>query len=245
MIIANTFPKSGTGLIRQLLQPFGGSEGHLKMFWGPTGERIPTRKTRALMATLRHEEGVMTAHLHWDIQFVNLFCDNKMLFLIRDPRDVIVSHAHYVKNTPMHHLHEYYKDQPIQKCFFQSMMGLPDAVDGYGSYDPFPDVANRFLPYLGWTKMDSVLLVRYEDLISIDNKDMEYRKIAGYLLPDSHKTADEFQVLIDEMWQCVKPSESITFRSGKAGRWQTEFNQVNKILFNSNFSWLLELMGYA
>ena len=241
MIIANVFPKSGTGLIRQILEPFGKEHGHLKMFWGPTGERVPTAKTKMLMSHMRHEEGVMTAHLHWDVQFAELFRNNKMLFLIRDPRDVIVSHAHYVKNEPIHHLHKYYKNEPIQKCYMQSMYGLPNAVDGHGTTDPFPDIANRFLPYLGWAYMDNVLVIRYENLV--ENIGRQCRRIASFICPKPPPSADVFNELINEMVRSSTPETSNTFRSGRVGDWETAFDQVNKDQFDRDFSWLLELMG--
>lgn len=237
MIIANTFPKSGTGLLRQLLEPFGKYCGHIGMYDGGTGEKFTDQKIANLVYKLCQQDGVITSHLHWKPLIANMLTPGtKMIMLIRDPRDVVVSHAYYIITTPEHSLHKFYKHLSKQECFSMSMMGIPDHET------EFPDIANRFLPYLGWAGMDYVLEVRYEELVEDINR--ECRNIASFIYPEPPPSADGFNNLIDEMASRVTPATSNTFRSGKVGEWKTEFNQRNKDQFEKHFSWFVEMIGY-
>lgn len=240
MIIANTFPKSGTGLLRQLLEPFGKYRGHLGMYDGGTGEKFADVRLAKLLYSLCQQDGVITAHLHWKPLISDQVkgTSTKMILLIRDPRDVVVSHAYYIIKTPEHSLHKFYKHLSKQECFSMSMMGIPDHET------EFPDIANRFLPYLGWAGMDDrdVLEVRYEDLVEEINA--ECRIIASFIYPKPPPEAAEFNILVSKMVSSVKPAASNTFRSGKIGEWKTEFDQANKDQFEKHFSWFVEMMGY-
>ena len=155
-----------------------------------------------------------------------------MIFLYRDPRDVVVSHAHYVLATESHSLHQYYKElEDIQECIRVSMVGLPHVK----SFD-FPDIANRFMPYMGWaecTYVDWFTSIRFEDLIM--NQVDIYPRLAKWLGDGGKYKA---------MMESIKAEESPTFRKGKVGSWVEEMSITNKELFLEHFNWLLLLLGY-
>ena len=68
-------------------------------------------------------------------------------FILRDPRDVVVSHVHYVTEMEPNHIHHRYYSQELHtfdERLRASILGIPDPAI------PFPDIRQRFLPYLGW-----------------------------------------------------------------------------------------------
>jgi hypothetical protein len=143
----------------------------------------------------------------------------------------------------MHSLHDYYKDKPLQECYFQSMAGLPDVVDGYGSPNPFPDIASRFLPYLGWAHMKNVLVISYEELVQdlADESYDVYTRIAEHITDNDFNKDPEGYV--GEMISSINPEKSVTYRAGNLGDWRKELSQHNQQYFNNNFEWLFDLMN--
>jgi len=228
MIIANTFPKSGTGLLRQILKPFGPDLGHASMYHGRDEKKRTTEEMVEILSEARKEDGYITAHFHWDTQTADALGDTPMIMLVRDPRDVIVSHAKYVFRSEAHHLHKYYRDREFkQSLIMTSMVGVLNLPKG-----EFPDIARRFTPYLGW--MQSAYILHFEDLIQRQEKTVE--ALAAFL-GDATKAT--------QMIQAIDPSSSFTFRKAAVGDWEEEFSDEEKEYFNKRFSWLLPLMGYG
>ncbi len=83
-------------------------------------------------------------------------------FIFRDPRDVVVSHVFYVTDMEARHVHhDYYASLPdFNSRLNVSILGRPDANI------EFPNISDRFTPYLGWLDQPSVLKIHFEDLIN-------------------------------------------------------------------------------
>ena len=75
---------------------------------------------------------------------------------------MVVSHVFYVTDMEARHVHhDYYQSLPdFDARLNVSILGRPDADI------EFPNIADRFAPYLGWLDHDEVLAVHFEDLIN-------------------------------------------------------------------------------
>lgn len=239
MIYANSFPKSGTGLLRQVLKPFGPDNQHFGMYDRVTGQPCKHQAVVNTLKKLNRLDGFVTTHLHWHPDFEEeIFPDHKMIILIRDPREVVVSHVKYVRAMPDHNLHKLYMSYEEKTCYWITMRGLPDSPAA------FPDLAARFLPYLGWCRGrgdHNVLTLSYAELKAYPSQTC--RKIASHIYPVPPPDVEDFNVLVGRMLAGIDPEKSNTYRPGDHKRWQDEMPEEAQEYFNEHFRWLLNLMN--
>jgi hypothetical protein len=104
-------------------------------------------------------------------------------FIFRDPRDVVVSHVFYVTDMEARHVHhDYYQSLPDFNARLRvSILGRPEADI------EFPNIADRFAPYLGWLDQPCVMKIHFEDLIH--DRPGTLNRIIDHLLALSPKEA--------------------------------------------------------
>ena len=130
------------------------------------------------------------------------------------------------------------------------MWGLP------GIDVEFPDIASRFLPYLGWAYMDNVLVITYEELmmdLADESYDVYWRiaeHVNAWFVPGEVEEVVDIgggltrhHFVVNKMVSSVKPKESGTFRAGKIGEWKEAFSQETKDYWDKYFRWLFDLMN--
>ncbi|MEW5941370.1 MAG: sulfotransferase domain-containing protein, partial [Chloroflexota bacterium] len=158
-------------------------------------------------------------------------------FIFRDPRDVVVSHVFYVTDMEARHVHhDYYQSLPdFNARLTASILGRPD------SGVEFPNIAERFAPYLGWLDHPRVLSLHFEDLIH--DRAATLTRIADHLLARLPLAAPKATVL-DALESAINPSKSPTFRSGKTGEWKKHFTEEHKSVFKEVAGELLMKLGY-
>lgn len=221
MLIINSFPKSGTNLAKAMVEQRNPYKGHVSQFNGSTGERVGDNKI--MEALLRVEgKGFITTHLHWSPELASLIsrAGITMVLLLRDNRDVIVSHAHYIKKEGAHHLHPYYKYANLTNRIWMSMRGIPGRL---------PNIADRLLPYLGWAHYDFIKVITYEELI---------KHPEGWItLLNHYAGTDISSSYVEEIRAHVKKGSS-TFRRGKTGEWREAFTQEQIDYYEAHFSWI-------
>src|SRR6185503_5376961 len=129
---------------------------------GESGVKRAPEQALAWLDALRPCD-VASAHLFARPQTVAHVCSSKFIpyFIFRDPRDVVVSHVFYVTEMASRHVHhEYYQSLPEFNARLKvSILGRPDADI------EFPNIAERFAPYLDWLNHPEVLTIHFEDLI--------------------------------------------------------------------------------
>lgn len=152
----------------------------------------------------------------------------KVLFNVRDPRDVIVS--------------EYFS---ILKIISSGKgKGFPNLFSSDGRYliehdDPIQELieldATRWPLWLGWLDHDFTRMVRYEDLRL--NGLEELIKIRDWLMP--------YQINVDSCQIRLSPAkDNPTFRRGIVGEWKEVFKSHHRELAENLLGGVISRLGY-
>lgn len=247
VLFANSFPKSGTHLLTQVLQGFtrlgpavDSGLPAVVTYRGDTGRERPASDIMADLERLLPGD-IAYGHLHALPQAVQYLCQTGFaaFFILRDPRDVVVSHVHYVTDIEPDHIHHAYYTQVLQdfdQRLRTSILGLPD------ENIPFPDIYQRFAPYLGWLEHPEVLCLRYEDFLQ--DREHTLGMILDHATRGGFPVAQDRQAAIRVLADSIDPQRSPTFRNGKIGGWQAQFSPEHKTLFKRVSGELLIRLGY-
>jgi len=245
VLLGISFPKSGTHLLDQILLGFSKVAPYAKRlhsfyaeYEGESGVKRTPGQALAWLASLRPCD-VASAHLFARPEAVARVCSPKFIsyFIFRDPRDVVVSHVFYITEMESRHVHhEYYQSLPdFDSRLKVSILGRAD------TNIEFPNIAERFTPYLDWLNHPEVLTIHFEDLIH-DRAATLTRIIDHFLAQVPLHTSR--QLILDSLESSINPSRSPTFRSGKTGEWEKYFTGEHKKIFKDVAGNLLVKLGY-
>jgi sulfotransferase 6B1 len=150
---------------------------------------------------------------------------------------VVVSHVFYVTDMEERHVHhEYYLSLPnFDSRLNASILGRPDLDI------EFPNIAERFEPYLDWLNHSEVLSIHFEDLIH-ERAAILTRILDHFLARVPLSTPRNLIVVALEA--SINPKRSPTFRSGKTGEWRKYFTDEHKRTFKDVAGNLLVKLGY-
>jgi hypothetical protein len=181
-------------------------------------------------------------HVRYSEYFANLLVTGglRSIHVIRDPRDVAVSHAHYMMARPRHPFHRHYRelgDWTARLAF--SITGGP--VPGVGF---LTSLAGRYRLMEGWARDPQVLQVRFEDLVGSaggGDDQSQHEAIAEILqFVGQEPRAETVSQIVDTLF-----GGTSTFRQGQIGGWQEAFEPAHIDLFRSQANDLLERWGYT
>jgi hypothetical protein len=245
VLLGISFPKSGTHLLDQILLGFSNVAPYAKRlhsfyaeYEGESGRKRSPEQALAWLDSL-HPGDIGSAHLFARTEAVSRACSPKFVpyFIFRDPRDVVVSHVFYVTDMEARHVHhDYYQRLPDFAARLKaSILGRPDAGI------EFPNISERFAPYLGWLDQPAVMAIHFEDLIHDRPETLNH--IIDHLLTRLPIQAPR-QVILDSLESSINPQRSPTFRSGKTGEWKKHFTGEHRRLFKEVAGDLLVKLGY-
>jgi len=245
VLLGISFPKSGTHLLDQILLGFAKVAPYAKRlhsfyaeYEGESGAKRPPEAAARWVDSLQPGD-VASAHLFARAEITRRVCGGGFIpyFIFRDPRDVVVSHVFYVTDMEARHVHHaYYQSLPnFEARLMASILGRPDAQI------EFPNIAERFAPYLGWLNQAEVLSLHFEELI-------EDRAAALTRILNHARSRAEFsappQKILAALEESINPKKSPTFRSGKTGEWKKHFTPQHKKIFKEAAGDLLIQLGY-
>ena len=245
ILLGISFPKSGTHLLDQILLGFSNVAPYSKRlhsfyaeYEGESGVKRTPEQAFAWLDSLRPRD-VASAHLFARPETVARVCSPRFIpyFIFRDPRDVVVSHVFYVTDMEARHVHhDYYQSLPdFDSRLRVSILGRPNTEI------EFPDIADRFTPYLGWLDHDKVLSIHFEDLIL--DRTSALTRIMDHFLARAPLHAPR-QLILNSLEASINPGQSPTFRSGKTGEWKKHFTDEHKKIFKDVAGDLLVRLGY-
>ncbi|WKZ46262.1 MAG: sulfotransferase domain-containing protein [Anaerolineales bacterium] len=245
ILLGISFPKSGTHLLDQILLGFSNVAPYAKRlhsfyaeYEGESGIKRAPKQALRWLDPLRPRD-VASAHLFARPEAVARVTSSKFIpyFIFRNPRDVVVSHVFYVTEMEKNHVHHaYYQSLPDFDARLKvSILGRPDAdVE-------FPNIAERFAPYMDWLNHPEVLPIHFEDLIH--DRAAALTRIMDHFLARVPLQAPR-QSILDSLESAINPTKSPTFRSGKTGEWKKYFTDEHKKIFNEVAGDLLIRLGY-
>lgn len=246
LLFGNSFPKSGTHLLTQILAGFSQlgpvAESGLPPVLTFEGESGKPRPLKRILAELERflPGDIGYGHLHAFPEVIDFMRGQgkAAYFIYRDPRDVVVSHVFYVTDINNRHVHHdhYMQLKDFDERLKVSILGRPELEH------PFPDIRARFEPFLPWLTQNDVLSLRYEDLI----KDAQggLSAIFEHALKRGFIYSGDKPAALASLAAAIQPERSPTFRSGKTGGWRDHFNEAHKILFKEVSGDLLVRLGY-
>jgi hypothetical protein len=251
-VLCNSVPKSGTHLLAQILESLPGVRSFGTFLASIPPVRYRERRPRTVHRRIsRFVSGeLVRGHLFYRPEYECALADRSTVhFLIyRDPRDVVVSEAHYLAEMAWwHRLHRAFRRLPDMESRFQL------AIEGASEQEVggwFPDLAARFRPYVDWMGRPGVLAVRYEDLVGGDRERvlgdivdfwLESRGDAGD--PGDGSVAGRAD-LIRAALEAIDPLRSHTFRRGGSGGWRSELSRHNVETLRRVAGPLLVELGY-
>ncbi|MDD5467441.1 MAG: hypothetical protein PHS96_06520 [Anaerolineales bacterium] len=247
VLFANSFPKSGTHLLTQVLQAFpqvgpavDSGLPAIVTYRGDTGEE---RGVEEILRELRRLSwgDIAYGHLHALPDIVAHLRRDGMAtyFILRDPRDVAVSHVHYVTEMEPRHIHHRYYTQELHS--FEARLSA-SIVGRQEAEWHFPDIRSRFEPYLGWLELPEVLTLRFEAFLQ--DQAGTTGLVFDHAVQRGFPSYLQRQAAIRTLLENIRPQRSPTFRSGKAGGWQTQFTPEHKRQFKEVAGDLLIRLGY-
>jgi len=228
-VLSISIPKAGTHLVERALC------SHPDLHRRLTRTVFPQQVERLEHLLDRQRAGeVICAHLH-STERVRAAVERhapRVLFVVRDPRDVVVSQAHYVAARRDHAWHDAVRDKPdLRERVRVFIDGDPDrGISGIG----------RVLDlYSGWLDLPGVRVVRYENLIDPEARPGEVAALFGWLgvRDDPGLAARIARRLIS--------SQSVTFRRGKTGEWREVMDDELLAAFQRAAGDRLARYGYA
>jgi hypothetical protein len=244
-VFANSFPKSGTHLLVQLVEGLPNRTNYGAFLASQTSSFQLRERTAG--STCRFIRGfvpgeIIRGHLYFEPQYAKRLAERNTVnyFVYRDPRAVVVSEAHYLREmNRWHRLSPYFRRAPtIADAISLSINGLNPPVPGI----LYPNIAARFARYHGWLHQADCLAIRYEDLVSESRTGVIQQMTELYA---AHcKTRSNIEEWVRAMTAAIAPQKSHTFRSGKKSGWRQEFTPQHRRQFNDVAGKLLIELGY-
>lgn len=224
-ILANSFPKSGTHLLVQVLEGLPGVRNYDSFIASVPPIRFVERTDRVILRRIGWivPGEMVSAHLYYKELYVRRLVEKgaAIFFIYRDPRDVVISEAHYLTYmNRWHRAHRYFAHHLHTDAdrIMASIRGIPREAVGYD----FPNIAERFRPYTPWISDEHALGVRFEDLVGVKQR-KTVRRIVGFA---AERIGEQVQLesAVNECLRRIDPSRSRTFREGKTGAWRETFS---------------------
>jgi hypothetical protein len=233
----NSIPKSGTHLVKQLL--LGIPDIQNDELKGLYGELSYNKDAVEWLINLKDNE-FLNGHIFYSHEWEELLerCSLKQIFMIRDPRDVVVSMAYFIPKLPEHDLYELFTATGMthKKRLLMLIRGI--------NTHSHPDIGEWFTHFMGWLNHPSVLTLSYEELMLSRASCLSSTKKIARFVTEDQLSPDDLEHLALKMIENLHPQKSPTFRKGKIGGWKDEFTEEMKETFKSAAGDLLISLGY-
>lgn len=226
-VVSTSIPKAGTHLLERTLclHPDLHRKLHRKVF-----DDNPANMGQLLKRTVPGQ--VICGHVIYSEEMAQTIAANDAisLFIVRDPRDIVVSHAHYIKNFEGHEWNHLVAERPD----LDSRIRLFIEGDEEAGIESIGEVLNGFS---GWLEHADVT-VRYEDLVAPETREDTASELFDRLGVPLDQSA--LRRITD---RTVSPV-SVTFRKGRSGEGRRSFNPELEELYTQVAGPFLERYGY-
>ena len=163
----------------------------------------------------------------------------KIIQVLRDPRAIALSNAHYLAKQEKHPMHSFYKALPD----FDSQLAFSitgGKIDANLSLNSIAERAKLIAP---WVEQADVLSIRFEDLIGSlggGSDELQHRAILNVLnFLNLDMDDSQLQHIQDNLF-----GTSTTFRQGQIDSWRDSFKEMHLELYNAIAADLTKSWGY-
>ncbi len=228
-VVVISVPKAGTHLVERLLCL------HPRVYRPLVRTLHPQNVERygGLSAVLNRLKpgGVLITHLHYSEEVNNLLINSgvKVIVVIRDPRDIVVSQAFYMARNPEHPYHKYASNLSLKERLYRAIVG--DLEHRY------PSIRQTLECFAGWLETEC-FLIRYEQAVDDSHRPHVVQRLFTYL---GMQLSNES---IAHISQRAISNASPTFRKGSSGEWKQYFDEELFELFLKTCGDLMEKYGY-
>lgn len=224
-VVFTSIPKAGTHLTERLLclHPY---------YYRTMTSTISSPDRLTQHAASLSNGQLLCAHIQYSSAIDDFLRERgiKVVFSLRDPRDILVSRAHYIYVTPDHYLHGLALRYPnLRDRIAVLIEGEPNS-----RLVPYREI---LLGFAGWLSTDAIV-VRFEDLADQHRRPGVVTDVFGRLgIP-----VDE--VRREKIAASTVSAASPTFRRGTSGEWKDVFNESLLRLFHDAVGDILPVLGY-
>lgn len=175
---------------------------------------------------------ILVSHLHYSQSYYDTLkqANVKGVFVVRDPRDIVVSRAFYVARTRKHPYHQYVAGMPMEEQLLRAIIGDPKR-----EYPPIRETLERFS---GWIDK-GLLVLRFEDLIATQSRGNAIQQLYEYV------NLDVSDKMVSAILSELVSEASPTFRAGKVGGWANYLKDDIYRVFLDEAGDLMERYGYG
>lgn len=169
--------------------------------------------------------------------------DVRTIQVIRDPRDVLVSHAHFFAKKRDYFLHELFSELSFDDRVEATLRG-GRFLNGKLHLESFSAVLSRVDPWVSQS-FDDVLVIRFEDLVGVhgggdrSSQIETIQRIGRFLGWDQPLHEEEMARLTNELF-----GGTHTFRKGKIGSWREELSASQQEVVGEQIGPFLAAWGY-
>jgi len=225
-ILVNSLPKSGTHLLLQIARALPSTRYFGSFIAQAPSITMRLRSQAEINARIDRivPSEVIGGHLHFTEETAEALKRKNVLhlFIYRDPRDVVISEAHYLAEmNRWHRLHKTFKRVRDK----QERIKL--AIEGTG-LPSYPRVDKRFNAFLAWQSAKDCLILRYEHLLNPATLKRSIYQIVDAFIRHGGHVCDQQELAI-KLINSISPKRSHTFHRGGIARWRQGMSKDNQL----------------
>jgi Sulfotransferase domain len=257
-VFVNSVPKAGTHLVMRALELMGMdvdkphhiSAAQAERFTCPEGPQVPVGISTPVLVSLQRlrdmvravpANEVLAGHVPHSAGFADLLSELRcrMVLVIRDPRDVVVSLAFHMINVVDNSLYAWAQTVSADERLMAAIRGLPGEA---GQPSRLLDVNQRFRSILPFVHHPNAMLVHFEQTIGArgGGDDQEQQHLLRRLSTFAGRKGADLAMVHREIF-----GNSATFRKGTTGQWKEHLKPEHKAAMKQIAGPLLIELGYA
>lgn len=215
-VLLNSIPKAGTHLLETALERYPLLRNAGKRTVSCAGPTVSAPVLRAIGGIGRG--AFLNAHVVAAPPLLEVVQQRgiRVLLMIRDPRDIVVSHFKYVGGIDKtHRLYEHYRNLPDDEA------RLMASITGVGELRP--SIGELLRQFEAWMDLDNTLVCRFEDFIGPRGGGSAAAQREALTAVAGHLSIPLDAAAIAHIADGIFSPRSSTFRKGRSGTWREYF----------------------